>query len=209
MKPVEKMARVEAMRKRMMNASILSARRMGQITASAVGRMSQGIGRIIGRIFSMKQGFDSVGDAIKSFGKLFASVIKSVIKQMVAAIAKMLVFKALTSAIGGGGGFLGGLIGGGGGGVGAVQGASSMAGISIPGAANGAVVTSPTIAAVGEGGETEAIMPLSKLQGMLDTSAAGGTITVDVKDQVLRGGDIHTSYHVSQRKQRRRGHSSR
>jgi hypothetical protein len=198
MKPVEKMSRVNKMRKRIMNASILSARKMGQITNSAVGQMSQGIGRVIGKVFSLKDGFDSVGDAMKSFGRLFASVIESIVQQMVAAIAKMLIFKALTAAFSGGSSAA----------VGAVSGASSMQGISIPGAANGAVVTGPTIAAVGEGGETEAIMPLSKLQGMIDM---GGSqhVTVSVKDQVIRGQDIHTSYHVSQRKQRRRGHTSR
>lgn len=39
---------------------------------------------------------------------------------------------------------------------------------SVPALAEGGVVTSPTLAEIGEGGEPEAVMPLSKLAAMLD-----------------------------------------
>ena len=39
---------------------------------------------------------------------------------------------------------------------------------TIPMLANGGIVTKPTMAVVGEGNESEAVMPLSKLQGILD-----------------------------------------
>ncbi|MGP5381988.1 phage tail tape measure protein [Glutamicibacter arilaitensis] len=45
---------------------------------------------------------------------------------------------------------------------------------SIPMLASGGVVTQPTLAMVGEGAEHEAVLPLSKLNRMLETAAAGG-----------------------------------
>lgn len=45
---------------------------------------------------------------------------------------------------------------------------------SIPMLATGGVVTKPTLAMVGEGAEHEAVLPLSKLNRMLETAAAGG-----------------------------------
>jgi hypothetical protein len=45
----------------------------------------------------------------------------------------------------------------------------------LPLLAEGGVVSRPTLAVVGEGSEDEAIMPLSKLRGMLATAADGGT----------------------------------
>lgn len=42
---------------------------------------------------------------------------------------------------------------------------------SIPALANGGIVSKPTMALIGEGGESEAVMPLSKLGSMLGTSS--------------------------------------
>ena len=44
--------------------------------------------------------------------------------------------------------------------------------------ANGGVVTAPTLSLIGEGGEPEAVLPLSRLEKMLDgISTGGGGIT--------------------------------
>lgn len=48
----------------------------------------------------------------------------------------------------------------------------------IPGLASGGIVTRPTLAMVGEGRESEAVLPLSKLRGLLGQSGQGVTINV-------------------------------
>lgn len=46
--------------------------------------------------------------------------------------------------------------------------------LGIPALANGGIVTSPTLALVGEGRESEAVIPLSKLDKMMNNSEGGG-----------------------------------
>jgi len=48
-------------------------------------------------------------------------------------------------------------------------------------------VTRPTAALVGEGGEDEAVMPLSKLSALLDRAPGGAGATVVVKNMDLSG----------------------
>lgn len=55
----------------------------------------------------------------------------------------------------------------------------------IPGLASGGVVTSPTLAMIGEGRESEAVLPLSKLDAMLQGAASGGS-----GEFVIRGQDL-------------------
>ena len=43
----------------------------------------------------------------------------------------------------------------------------------IPGLAEGGIVTGPTLAMIGEGGESEAVIPLSKLSAMMQNSNSG------------------------------------
>jgi phage-related protein len=55
----------------------------------------------------------------------------------------------------------------------------------IPGLAEGGIVTSPTLAMIGEGGEPEAVIPLSKMNGM-------GSVTININSAVADAnlGDI-------------------
>lgn len=56
--------------------------------------------------------------------------------------------------------------------------------VSIPRLAKGGIVTSPTLAMVGEGREAEAVIPLSKLDQMLDNSGSSsntGSITINIQ----------------------------
>ena len=46
----------------------------------------------------------------------------------------------------------------------------------IPALAKGGVVTGPTLAMIGEGRESEAVLPLSKLDAMLGNSGKGGAM---------------------------------
>jgi hypothetical protein len=58
---------------------------------------------------------------------------------------------------------------------------------SVPQLAEGGIATRPTLAMIGEGGEDEAILPLSKLRGMLTNTHAPQIIIPDVR---IAGNDI-------------------
>ena len=58
---------------------------------------------------------------------------------------------------------------------------------SIPALASGGVATSPTLAMIGEGSESEAVLPLSKLQGMLDGVKAARSLPLDSLSGVVSG----------------------
>lgn len=55
---------------------------------------------------------------------------------------------------------------------------------NIPRLAAGGIVTKPTVAMIGEGGEPEAVIPLSKLQGL-----GGGGVTVNITGPVYTGAE--------------------
>jgi SLT domain-containing protein len=55
----------------------------------------------------------------------------------------------------------------------------------VPGMAEGGIVTSPTLAMIGEGGQSEAVIPLDKLGKM-----GGGNITVNVTGGLATSADI-------------------
>src|SRR3546814_136780 len=73
-----------------------------------------------------------------------------------------------------------------------ISGANSIPGVSIgyipyiPYLAHGGVTTGPTMAMIGEGAEQEAVLPLSKLQGMLNMAGSNGAQVVVLE---LRGGN--------------------
>ena len=72
---------------------------------------------------------------------------------------------------------------------------------SIPALANGGIVTGPTLALIGEGRESEAVIPLSKLNSMMDS----GSRQVEVVGRIS-GSDILLSNERAQRtRQRQRG----
>jgi hypothetical protein len=72
-----------------------------------------------------------------------------------------------------------------------ISGANRIPGVNIPFVpyipylAQGGVTTGPTLAMIGEGHEQEAVLPLSKLQGMMNASGGNGSQTVVWE---LRGG---------------------
>jgi len=71
---------------------------------------------------------------------------------------------------------------------------AASSGINIPFLAEGGVVTSPTLAMIGEGGESEAVIPLSKLPQI--AGGAGGAVEVYGR---LSGQDILISTEKAQR----------
>ncbi len=84
-------------------------------------------------------------------------------------------FNSFSLPTGGGGG--GGTSDSGGGGGGGLLNQA----LGLIGLADGGIVTSPTLALVGEGGESEAVIPLSRLDGMM----GGGNLTARVSGEDL------------------------
>jgi hypothetical protein len=102
--------------------------------------------------------------------KALTDMIMKMVAQLAAAVVQALIFKTIMSAFG-----LGGLAGGegGGGGMGGLLGGIGK----IFGFAEGGIVSRPTIAMVGEGGQSEAIMPLNKLGNMMNSTFNSGAMS--------------------------------
>jgi hypothetical protein len=58
----------------------------------------------------------------------------------------------------------------------------------VPALSSGGIVTGPTMALIGEGNESEAVLPLSKLNSMINNNG-GGTQQVEVFGRIS-GNDI-------------------
>jgi len=114
---------------------------------------------------------------LEALGNMFMDLAK----QIAAAAIKAAIFTAILNIIPGFGG------------------AASAGGFSgifkgLLGLAEGGVVTRPTLAMVGEGNESEAVMPLSKLSGMLQTTFSAGSMASrgggGTGEFILRGSDL-------------------
>jgi len=70
----------------------------------------------------------------------------------------------------------------------AIKSVGGFVGGLIPGLAEGGIVTKPTLAMIGEGGQSEAVIPLDKLGGM-----GGGNITINVTGGIATSAEIGES----------------
>jgi len=138
--------------------------------------IAQGVGSIFQ---AMAQG-ENLGDAV-------LNVFKDMTLQLAQMVIQALIFKGIMSALGMGGAtgstsdLTGGLLGG----LGKLLGFTKMA--------EGGIVSKPTFAMVGEGGESEAVMPLSKLDSILSsafTSGANSGGGMSGGSFVLKGNDL-------------------
>lgn len=119
----------------------------------------------------------------QNIGQALGAVFMDLAKQIAAAALKALAFQAILSLIPGFGGA----------GAKAVTGGFGKLFKGFLGLAKGGVVTRPTLAMVGEGNESEAVMPLSKLAGMLQTTFSAGSMASNNKangEFILRGSDL-------------------
>jgi hypothetical protein len=109
-------------------------------------------------------------------------------EQFVAAILQATIFAAIMSAINAG-----------------TAGALTFGGYFMKalGMADGGIVTGPTHALIGEGNESEAVMPLSKLKGMLNTTFSAGAMSGGGMGGngsfVLRGQDLLVAINRTQK----------
>jgi hypothetical protein len=129
---------------------------------------------IMGLWDAMEKG-ENISDSI---GQMFANLTK----QIAAAVIQAAIFASILSLVSGG-------AAGGGGGV-SFFGAFK----NILGLADGGVATGPTLAMIGEGSESEAVLPLSKLgnimQGSFNAGSMSGNSAAQNGQFVLRGNDL-------------------
>lgn len=129
-------------------------------------------GALFGMYDAMQEGL-SAGEAL---GQMFSRLARSIAESLVQAA----LFAGILSLISGG----------------AAGGGVSFFGAfkSILGLAEGGVATGPTLAMIGEGSESEAVLPLSKLGNMMQTSFNAGSMNTNTMAQngqfVLRGNDL-------------------
>jgi len=122
---------------------------------------------------AMQQGI-SAGEAL---GQMFSRLARSIAESLVQAA----LFAGILSLISGGAGAEGGI---------SFFGAFK----SILGLSSGGVATGPTLAMIGEGSESEAVLPLSKLGNIMQGSFNAGSMNTNSMAQngqfVLKGNDL-------------------
>jgi hypothetical protein len=124
----------------------------------------------------------------ENLGESILNVFKDLTIQLAQMVIQALIFKAIMKALGMGGavGTTSDLTGGILGGLGKLLGFTPMA--------EGGIVSKPTFAMVGEGGESEAVMPLSKLDSILSSAFTSGANSGGGMSSggsfVLRGNDL-------------------
>lgn len=117
--------------------------------------------QVTGGLMSMWEAMENGESPLKALGNFFADLLK----QLAAAVVQAILFQTIMSALG-----FGGVAGGGGGGL--------IGGIGkIFGFAEGGIVSQPTLSMVGEGGQSEAIMPLNKLGNMMNSTFNAGAMS--------------------------------
>lgn len=127
-----------------------------------------------------------IGKAFSNFGNIAAQALEQVISKLASAAAFAVI--------------LGPILGVSGAGFGSIF-TSALSGGEIPGLASGGIVTDSTLAMVGEGTESEAVMPLSKLETLIQpqtpsaqpaaTSGSATNVNVNVQTEArIEGSDL-------------------
>jgi hypothetical protein len=183
---------------RMQHAAQSFSQNVTQAIRQAAENFAIGIGSMIGSAMAGRTTFADMGKfVLQSFAGMLhqlgviaiqtgiaVQAIKTALKSLnpIAAIAAGVALIALASFVRSSVGNLANGSGGGSSGPGQLWSQRS-----VPQLAEGGIATRPTLAMIGEGGEDEAILPLSKLRGMLTNSHAPQIIIPDVR---ISGNDI-------------------
>lgn len=182
-----------------------SINRVKKAGRAATNSLAQGFNKVTGSIGRSVSNLIQGKNAALDFGQTMVSVLGDVISKLVQVAAKLAVIQAIKGIASGG-----------------IGGATSIGGaLQAAFFADGGIVTGPTLSVIGEGSESEAVLPLSKLEGMLSqpspmpqatasaptgAGAQGLAVEVQVRGETRREGrDIVTTYDVSKRAQARRG----
>jgi hypothetical protein len=135
------------------------------MSANPIGVVILAIAALVAAFVILEKKFGVVSNAVEFLGEQFYKWIINPLKQIIDLAGRA------ASAVGAIAGGIGGAI-------------SAV----IPGLAEGGIVTSPTLAMIGEGGEPEAVIPLSQL----DRFGGGGGINITINSTVAddRLGDV-------------------
>lgn len=117
---------------------------------------------VAGGLMTMWDAMQQGENPLQALGNYLAKLVE----ELAAAVIQALLFQTIMSALGFGGVAAGGKGGGFLGGIG-----------KLLGFAEGGIVSQPTIAMVGEGGQSEAIMPLNKLGNMMNSTFNAGAMS--------------------------------
>ncbi|MCS3937305.1 hypothetical protein GGP80_003315 [Salinibacter ruber] len=148
--------KVARLRKRLQQTSVLGRQATGILRRGFL-RVGNAVGEGVTRALFQAE------SAVAALRGTFQNVVQSILSQLTSLVTKLLVIKPLISALGIGA--TGGL---------AAPGVVGQVGAGIFPFAEGGVVTGPTLGLIGEAGEDEAVMPLSRLNGMVEKAAAMG-----------------------------------
>lgn len=160
--------------------------------------------RTFGEVFqqAFEAGLTSGDEFFKTLKKAFTDLAKKIAATALAALALAAILSAISGGAGAAGvkafgvGFKGGfkeLF---------VGIAGQMGG--IPGLATGGIVTSPTLAMIGEGNESEAVLPLSKLNSLMQNNTTGSQ-RVEVVGRISGSDILLSQERASRNRTRQRG----
>lgn len=134
---------------------------------------------VTGALFGMYDAMQQGASATQALGEMFSRLLR----QMAEMVVQAAIFAGILSLISGGAA---------GGGV-SFMGAFTKI-LGIPKMAAGGIATGPTLAMIGEGSENEAVLPLSKLGNIMQSSFNAGAMNGNSMSQngqfVLRGQDL-------------------
>jgi hypothetical protein len=137
------------------------------MSANPIGLIIIGIAALVAAFVVLEMKFGVVSKAVKFLGDAFRAYIINPLATILDLVGKVISALGKIPGVGKIAGAVGGLVG------------------KIPGLAEGGIVTSPTLAMIGEGGEPEAVIPLSKMNQM-------GNVTININSAVADAslGDI-------------------
>ena len=146
-------------------------------------------------IFGMFDAMEQGATATEALNDMF----KRLVRQMAEMVVQAIIFETIMSALGYSSGRTAG-------------GAKSGGGLlKILGLASGGVATGPTLAMIGEGSESEAVLPLSKLGNMMQGSFNAGSMSQGNTNRggqfVLRGQDLLLATNRAQKASNLKGQS--
>ena len=147
-------------------------------------------GTVTSALFGMYDAMQEGASATQALGDMFTRLLR----QMAEMVIQAAIFAGIMSIISGGASAKGGLSF-----IGAFKGI-----LGLPKLAEGGIATGATLAMVGEGSESEAILPLSKLGGMLNRTFSAGSMSAGANGGgtnqfVLRGQDLLLSVNRAQK----------
>jgi hypothetical protein len=150
-------------------------------------------------LFGMYDAMQQGVSATQALGDMFSRLLR----QMAEMVVQAIIFETIMSALGYSTGRTAGA---------AAGGAKSGGGLlKLLGLADGGVATGPTLAMIGEGSESEAVLPLSKLGNMMRGSFNAGSMSQGNTNRggqfVLRGQDLLLATNRAQKASNLKGQS--